>query len=49
MIEPNLAPLSALEKLVFGADAKKDAQGNIIEQGHGNLHNRVKAGSEDCS
>ena len=41
-IVPNLAPLTALEKLVFGADAKKDAAGNIIEQGKGNLHDRVK-------
>jgi hypothetical protein len=41
-MEPNLSALTHMEQLVFGADAKKDAQGNIIEQGHGNLHDRVK-------
>ena len=43
MTEPNLSALTKMEQLVFGADAKKDAAGNIIEQGHGNLHARVKA------
>lgn len=42
MTEPNLSALTKMEQLVFGADAKKDAAGNIIEQGHGNLHDRVK-------
>ena len=42
MTEPNLSALTKMEQLVFGADAKKDAEGNIIEQGSGNLHDRVK-------
>ena len=43
MTEPNLSALTKMEQLVFGANAKKDALGNIIEQGSGNLHDRVKA------
>lgn len=44
MTGPNSSrELTRVEELVFGVDAWVDEEGNIVERGHGNLHDRKKA------